>query len=137
MIVWLRSLFNIQIRDFRRSKPKKKLRIPGYGKELKYWRKDLAYIKKTYARSISRMCRNFAKTMKLWRREEYSLNDTVLNIDMGRFGKFAMSVVVYFNEEKPHIRIKGGGTEEILLKEFSEEKFAEALKKRQKYIVWS
>jgi len=132
---WIRNSFNRQVKDFRAGF-KKKINKRVYKKTLlKDWKAEMRSRRKEYAPPIIRICKNFARAMKLWYKKEYLRDNTVLDIGMGRFGKFAISVVVSFNEEKPSIVINGGGTTEILLDDFSEEKLVAALKERRMYLI--
>jgi len=132
---WIRNKSSAEVKDFRTG-AKKKINKRAYKRDLKEWKDEIKLRREQYIPSIVRICKNFARAMKLWYKKEYLQNDTVLNIQMGRLGKFAMSVEVFFNEPRPFLEIKGGETEEIYLEDFSEEKLIEALKKRRKYIVY-
>ena len=143
LLVILRFLYRIvanktnpQIRTFRIFGAKIKSVTKGKVKEGKEAEKrvgkEFKDIKKKYEGRIMKTCKNFARALKMWHRHYYHFGD--LYIVMGIWGKFALYIKVFFCEAEPYLEIsesinpKNG--EKLYLKDFSEEKLGEMLKKQ-------
>ena len=126
-------------RTFRKETKKSKRIIKAFNRGRdKSYKKGAKVVRKKYVKRITRVCWGFASVLNLWRTKSYFDEKTILLINMGKFGKHAIAVKVFFNEDYPYLKVDESNKIDdeimaepftLLLSEFTEEKLKEELKR--------